>query len=151
MARPNMSRGKLIQLIHVAKKQLALADENYRTLIAEVKQGATSCTELNLFQLGELYKLLKACGFRPVKKIPDRAPKKREGDWATQEQLYYIRGLWQLSARNPSEQSLCRMCKRITGIDMIQWLDNDGANKLILALRDITKKAGYDPDTVPRP
>lgn len=155
-ARPDVSRSKLIQLIHVAKTQLALDDDNYRALIAQAKPTASSCTDLNLFQLGELYKLLKAAGFKPISQIPNRAPQKRQTptagspEWASPSQLHYIRGLWQLASRHKSEASLNKLCTRITGIHRIEWLTQPKATKLILSLRDIARKAGFDPDSIPQ-
>ena len=38
------------------------------------------------------------------------------------------------------------MLKRITGVDDLRFTPKNQATKLILALRDITSKAGYNPD-----
>jgi hypothetical protein len=64
-------------------------------------------------------------------------------------QEYYIRGLWDLASRIKDETSLRRMIKRIGGVDNIQWLTRENARKVILALRDIALKAGYNPDRPP--
>ena len=155
-------RNKLIQLIHVAKSKLRLGDEHYRSLIGQVKAGAASCTALNLRELDKLYALLKNLGFEPTSGKakakagpktgpPQISPKiKPVGGWATDAQLYYIRGLWRLASRDKKEDSLDKFCCRVTGIATVGWLSIPKATDLILALRDITEKAGYNPDHRPR-
>ena len=154
-------RNKLIQLIHVAKSKLRLEDEHYRRLIGQVKAGAASCTALNLRELDKFYALLKGLGFEPTsgkpkvkaraKAGPQIAPQIEPiGGWATEAQLYYIRGLWRLASRGKGEDSLDKFCCRITGIATVGWLSIPKATDLILALRDIAEKAGYNPDHRPR-
>ena len=70
----------------------------------------------------------------------------RSGDWISARQEYYIRGLWDLASRAKDEVSLQAMLQRIAGVKYIQWISKDNATKVILALRDIAKKAGYNPD-----
>jgi hypothetical protein len=41
------------------------------------------------------------------------------------------------------------MIKRIGDVDSIQWLTKENARKVIPALRDIARKAGYNPDHPP--
>lgn len=144
-----MQRNKLIQLIHVAKLQLGLTDEDYKAIISSIKADASSCTHLNLYQLDQLYTALKALGFKPQKtasSIPNKAPTKRSNNKASQAQLHYIRGLWALSSRSKDERSLNHMCQRITGIHRIEWLGKQDATKLILALRKLSSNSGYNPD-----
>jgi hypothetical protein len=64
-------------------------------------------------------------------------------------QEYYIRGLWDLASRAKDEASLRGMIKRIGGVDNIQWLTRENARRVILALRDIARTAGYNPDHPP--
>ena len=68
---------------------------------------------------------------------------------ATAEQIQYIKGLWELSARVKTEAALNRFIKRITGVPYLRWLDVKTAQKVILAVRDIAVQAGYDPDGIP--
>ncbi|MGI5090867.1 phage protein GemA/Gp16 family protein, partial [Treponema sp. OMZ 805] len=70
----------------------------------------------------------------------------RSGDWISARQEYYIRGLWDMASRAKDEASLQAMLQRIAGVKYIQWISKDNATKVILALRDIAKKAGYNPD-----
>jgi hypothetical protein len=61
-------------------------------------------------------------------------------------QEYYIRGLWALASRAKDEKSLRRMVKRIGKTDDIRFLPRRAASAVILALRDICWKAGFNPD-----
>ena len=158
------SRTKLLQLVHVAKKKLGLSDDEYQTLIASIKTNASSCTDLSLFQIDQLYQLLKKIGFKPTPKTPTRHKPNRpnrpnlpnlpgalapKNGWATPKQLHYIRLLWQRCSRSQDEASLNKICLRLTHIGLLDWLDKDSATKVILALRDLAQKAGYDPDSLP--
>jgi hypothetical protein len=71
---------------------------------------------------------------------------KRNPAWITARQEYYIRGLWDLASRKKDAESLRKMVYRIGGVDGIRFLKKEDAQKVILALRDIAGKAGFDPD-----
>jgi hypothetical protein len=72
-------------------------------------------------------------------------PQERGG--ATLEQLEYIKGMWQKCARNKSEAALHAFVNRIAGVWTLRFLTVHTARKVILALRDMMSKAGFDPDT----
>jgi hypothetical protein len=61
-------------------------------------------------------------------------------------QEYYIRGLWALAGRAKDEKSLRRMVKRIGKTGDIRFLSRQAARAVIPALRDICRKAGFNPD-----
>jgi phage gp16-like protein len=138
-------RKKLIQLIHVGRNKLALADDVYRALLRGAT-GKESCTGMTMAELEKTLNVIKAAGFRVEKKLPLNA---EEIGGATAEQLSYIKGMWGLAARVKTEQALNRFIKRIARVDTIRFLDRKSAQKVILALRDITGKTGYDPDGIP--
>jgi hypothetical protein len=75
--------------------------------------------------------------------------KRRNPQWITARQEYYIRGLWDLASRVKDAASLRAMIRRIAGIDDISFLKKEDAQKVILALREITRAAGRDPDSPP--
>ena len=137
-------KGQLIRLIHVGKQKTGLTEEAYRALLAGTT-GKTSSTELTITELEAVLKALKGLGFQ-VKKMaatPDDVGR------ATADQIDYIKGLWELSARVKTEAALNRFIKRITGVPYLRWLDRKTAQKIILAVRDIAVQAGYDPDGIP--
>ena len=137
-------KGQLIRLIHVGRQKVGLDEEAYRALLAGTT-GKTSSTELTITELEAVLKALKSLGFQ-VKKNTARA---EEIGRATAEQIDYIKGLWELSARVKTEAALNRFIKRITGVPYLRWLDVKTAQKVILAVRDIAVQAGYDPDGIP--
>ena len=137
-------KGQLIRLIHVGRQKVGLDEEAYRALLTGTT-GKTSSTELTITELEAVLKALKSLGFQ-VKKMPLKA---EEIGRATAEQIDYIKGLWELSARVKTEAALNRFIKRITGVPYLRWLDVNTAQKVILAIRDIAVQAGYDPDGIP--
>ena len=138
-------RKKLIQLIHVGKAKMGLADDMYRALLAGVT-GKQSCAEMDEKQLSDVLWAMRRNGFAQA---PLRAPRVQPEDKgrATLEQLEYIRGMWHTCARNKSDAALMAFVNRVSGVDGLRFLDVGLARKVILALRQMMIKAGYDPDT----
>lgn len=135
-------RSKLIQLIHIAKSQVGLSDEDYRAVL-ESTAKKSSCSDMTVFELNEVLKAMKKLGFR-VKKLET---KENEIGWDTsKEQLNYIKGMWELVARDKSDRALYRFIKRITGADHPRFMGAAEAQKVILALRKMMVNAGLNPD-----
>jgi hypothetical protein len=80
------------------------------------------------------------------KKAP---PQAEEIGGANPEQLSYIKGMWELVARNKTEGALGAFIKRIARVDAVRFLGVKEAQKVITALRAMMVKAGYDPDGIP--
>lgn len=144
---------KWIQILHVAKKELSLDDVAYRAVLYGAA-GVDSARDIKTWQqYNDVLKAFANLGFK-VKAgksaqtgLKKTAPQTgRSGDWISARQEYYIRGLWDLASRAKDEASLQAMLQRIAGVKYIQWISKDNATKVILALRDIAKKAGYNPD-----
>ncbi len=136
---------KLIQLIHIGKNRLHLGNENYRALLEGVT-GKSSCKDMTIKDLEAVLKAMKSLGFK-VKKMPVK--KSDVGARATPGQIDYIKGLWELASREKTERSLARFIKRIAGVDALRFMTKKQATKIILALREMAAKAGYDPDGIP--
>ena len=135
-------RSKLIQLIHIAKSQVGLSDEDYRAVL-ECTAKKSSCSDMTVFELNEVLKAMKKLGFR-VKKLETKG---NEIGWDTsKEQLNYIKGMWELVARDKSDRALYRFIKRITGADHPRFMGAAEAQKVILALRKMMVNAGLNPD-----
>ena len=136
-----MNKGRFIKLIHIAKVQLALCDEDYRAIIESVS-GKASCSELTLFELEQVLKAMKKLGFR-VKKL---AVKDEELGRASAAQLEYIKGMWELVARIKTDKALYAFIKRITGAAHPRFMTENDAQNVINALRTMMIKAGFNPD-----
>ncbi|MFQ5533451.1 MAG: gp16 family protein [Sphingomonadales bacterium] len=129
-------RRSLYGKIEIAKKQLGLDDETYRTILRE-KFGATSRTTLRERELVDLIEHFKDRGFKPRRK-PMRAGNRALAGGAPQGK---IRALWldlyHLGlVRNPSEDALTQFVKRQTGADALQFLTGASAGRVIEALKD---------------
>ncbi|MDR1575199.1 MAG: regulatory protein GemA [Treponema sp.] len=137
-----------LAVIHAAKKQLGLDEEAYRAILSGV--GVSSAKDIaTSAQFNLVMAAFAALGFKPrgagVKYQNTAAGTNPAFISARQE--YYIRGLWALASRAQDEKSLRRMVKRIGKTDDIRFLPRKAAQAVILALRDICWKAGYNPDS----
>lgn len=136
-------RKKLIQLIHVAKSKLQMSDGDYRALLNGVG-GKASSAELTVAELEQVLRAMKSLGFT-VKKLPVT---ELDRGLASDAQLAYIKGMWELVSREKTERSLNRFVRRITGAVHLRFLNVYLAQKVTLALRTMMIKAGYDPDGI---
>ena len=123
--------------IHIAKKQLAMDEDAYRSMLKSIG-GVESAKDLSQAAVGRVLAHLKRCGFKTVTKKSDR----KQADDA---QSRKIRALWlqlhQLGAvRDPSEQALAAWIKRMGKIDALQWLPTDVASKAIEELKQWIKR-----------
>jgi hypothetical protein len=136
------NRKKLIQLIHIGKGKLALTDEAYRALLAGVS-GKQSCADMTGRQLAAVLGAMRRNGFGYA---PRRVRPEERGQ-ATLAQLEYIKGMWQRCARNKSDTALLAFVNRIAHVKALRFLTVYTAREVILALRDMMVKAGFNPDT----
>ena len=138
-----------LALIHVAKKQLNLDEEAYRAILSGA--GVTSSKEIStIVQFNTVMAAFENLGFRSTGKangIKFKSTASGTPGMISKRQEYYIRGLWDLASRAKDEKSLRAMIKRIGKVDDIAFLPSRAAQAVILALRDICWKAGYNPDT----
>jgi hypothetical protein len=135
-------RKKLIKVIHTGKAQLGWDEDAYRAFLWGVT-GKESAALLNGKELANVLDGMRQAGFaaKPCRVKPE------ERGRATLSQLEYIKGMWSVCARNKSEGALLSFVRRIGRVDALRFLDVETAQAVILVLRDIMIKAGYDPDT----
>lgn len=141
---PNNSR---LALIHLAKKQLGLDDEAYRAILSGA--GVYSAKDITTeAQFDTVMAAFMNLGFLPTgrKVYKRRSSVQGNSGMISGRQEYYIKGLWALASRAKDEKSLRRMVKRIGKVDDISFLTRKDASAIILALREICRKAGYNPD-----
>lgn len=137
-----MNRSKIIQLIHIAKAQVGLSEEDYRAVL-ESTAKKSSCSEMTLSELDDVLKAMKKLGFK-VKKL---STKENELGWdASKEQMDYIKGMWELVARDKSDRALYKFIKRITGADHPRFMRSIDSQKVITALRKMMADKGLNPD-----
>lgn len=135
-------RKKLIQLIHIAKSQLGLSDDDYRAVLASVSKKS-SCSDMTIFELDEVLKAFNTLGFR-VKKLETKEVEL--GRHTSKEQMDYIKGMWELVSRNKSDSALYSFISRISGAAHPRFMNEKGAQKVIIALRKMMADARLNPD-----
>ena len=139
---PLERRKKLIQLIHIGKAKMALGDDAYRAFL-EGATGKKSCSDMTVRQLEAVLRSMRQNGFSQL----TQRVKPEEQGMANNAQIDYIKGMWQKCARNKNDAALSAFVNRIAGVKALRFLNVQSAQKVILALRDMMKKAGFDPDT----
>jgi phage gp16-like protein len=135
-------RKKLIRLVHTGKTKLGWDDEAYRAFLGGVC-GKESAAAMDEKELEKALKEMRRLGFEGV----PRRVKPIEKGGASLAQLEYIKGMWQVCARNKNERALLKFVKRIAHVDALRFLDIGAAREVILALREMMAAAGFDPDT----
>jgi len=138
----NERHKKLTQLVHVGKTKMGLTDEAYRAFLGGVA-GRDSCADMTVRQLESVLRAMRKHGFD----TQARRVRPDEKGMATLAQLEYIKGMWAKCARNKSDAALLAFVNRIAKVRSPRFLTPETARRVILALRDMTAKAGLDPDT----
>lgn len=136
----------LIAKIHIAKKQLQLDDDVYRSVLAHVADGLTSCAKMNVKQLEAVLDHFKAKGFKPTKSKNGRRMSPPSGS-AKLPEIDKIRAIWITMAKHgivkdASETALNAYVKRMTakqntgkGIESVAWLSYSTCNTVLEALK----------------
>lgn len=113
--------------VHIARKQLCMTDDDYRALLLKITRGRTdSAAGLEPKELAQVLAHMKACGFTPRPKgRPARSGYSRPVV-ADSPEARKVRSLWLLLheiglVRDPSERALGHYCKRVLGVDALQW------------------------------
>ncbi|HGA5503416.1 TPA: gp16 family protein [Salmonella enterica subsp. enterica serovar Potsdam] len=130
-----MERGKLIQLIHVAKGKLGMDTDTYRQMLLSIT-GETSTSGMNPGQLNKVLTAMKSKGFkvRPAHKAKTQRP------LVDTPQVKKLRALWlemyaQGFVRDSAEAALQVWIKRETGVERLQWLEPVQASHCIEKLK----------------
>ncbi len=123
-------RAKLIRLIHVARRDLGMADDTYRNLVAQYTNGKTSSADCTAPELNRIIDHLKKAGFK-VRKPKAAKPAERR-PLATDPESTKLRAVWLLlheigATRSNSEAALAAYVKRMTGVDDLHF--TRGADK----------------------
>ncbi len=137
------NRQRLIRLIHVAKRDLSLDDDTYRSILQRFGRKESS-SDLTVPELEQVLEHLKRSGFKVRSKGKPAKPKavkaKPSRPLAQDAESKKIRALWlflhELGAvNNPSEEALASYVKRIAGVDALQWISGEQAERLIETMK----------------
>lgn len=148
----SLRRRALLGKVHMAKTQIGLSDDEYRDVLAARYNGTRTASKLSDKRLVDLIEYFKTQGFIPKpkkksKKGPARAGSRPLADGAVPTK---IRALWLALyhlgiVRDPAEAALAAFVKRMTGVSALQWLDIEGGQDVIEALKDwATREAGVN-------
>lgn len=126
--------------IHVAKKQLALADDDYRQILLDVagRSSAADCTDA---ELEKVIKRLQEIGFKPLVKSGSTRPaqhpvaRKARALWIS---LYHLNAV-----RSPDEKALESFAKRQLGCERLVWANQSDGYRLIEALKAMAERHGW--------
>jgi len=139
------NRKNYYTLLQVGKAELGMDDEFYYGIWlpmqgATLKNGKYSATTMSIGQLCKAVEVMKDLGFK-VKHKKDSSVRKLADDAQSKK----IRALWlemhgQGIVRDPSEASLNKYVKRLTGVEVLQWLDTKQASGVIEALKEWQKR-----------
>jgi phage gp16-like protein len=150
---PNPRRRAMLAKVHLAKKELGLADDDYRAVLLDVAGVASAgdCTEA---QLVDVLDRFKARGFQAKAGATARADRGRAPRPADRPTARKARALWislhQLGAiANPSEHALEAFAQRQLGCERLQWADQSLAYRLIEALKAIAERHGWSHEHKP--
>lgn len=124
---------KYIRLIHIAKSQLNIDDDTYRHLL-QVLTKKSSTKMMTIRELEKVLENLKSKGFKV------KSPKKAGKITATEPVHKKIRSLWLKLAdagkvKNRSEKAINSYVKRITGVEVMDWLTEKQAMVVIESLK----------------
>jgi len=124
---------KLIQGIQISKKNVFYDDEDRKEFMFS-RFGVRSTTKLGI---DELKLLLDFCN-KKIKDIP-MLNKNQDKSLITQAQLEKIRTVWNIKARDKSEDALLIFVRRVSNYDIkrLQDLLKGKATKVILALEKL--------------
>lgn len=142
------NRNRLIQLIHVGKRELGLDDDTYRAMLENVT-GKTSCSKMSIQQLELVLASMENQGFKRQVNGKQTTFKKRlspKAGRAKHGEIDVIRAVWITMAkhgivRDGSETALDAYVRRMTnrnkgqGVDTVAWCSHDQAYQVLESLK----------------
>lgn len=135
-------RRRLLATIHVAKKDLAMADDDYREMLRRLT-GLESAADCSLAELHRVVSEMERLGFRNRRRGGGTA-NPASHPVARKARALWI-GLHALGAvEDGSERALEAFGKRQLGVDRLHWADRSKAGALIEALKGWAEREGWD-------
>lgn len=131
-----ISKAKL-GLVHVAKNQLHMSEDAYRTLLRNTA-GVDSAKDLGSSDFERVMARFKSLGFQSLRSKRSFGP--RPG-MASPKQLDLIMGLWNQYADNPGENSLNHWLEHRFHISNTRFMNSEVAGKAIVALKRMTSRS----------
>jgi len=123
-------------LIHIAKKQLNMTDEEYSGFLSGF--GVSSSRLLKNDQWDEVYKHLIKCGFKAVHKSAKKSGMHKKPAKSRERLVSKVEAL--LADMNLSWGYADELARRICKVDKFRFVDKDDIYKIITALNVQQKK-----------
>jgi phage gp16-like protein len=125
-------RSQLVQLIHVAKRDLGMDDATYRTML-RTAGNADSTKSMSISNLERVLEQAKRAGFKVRSKAGDRRQD-------TRPEAQKVRALWLFLheldvVKVPTEAALASYVKRIAYVDDLHWADSRAMARLIETMK----------------
>jgi hypothetical protein len=116
---------RLIRLLHVARRDLQIADDTWRTLLHGLT-GKSSSKDCSAAQLERVLGHLKSKGFK-IRKPKAAPPRAERRPLDTSAEAKKVRAIWLFLAgigavRDPSEGALNAYVLRQAGVDDLRWV-----------------------------
>lgn len=134
---------KQTRLIQAARKQLGLADDDYRAIL-EQEAGVSSSRDLENWSFDRVVARLEALGFKNTSRRRRQSFGDRPG-MATPAQVDMILRLWREWLDRDDDVSLGHWLEKSFKISAVRFLDQSAAHQAINGLRAMTdrkRKAG---------
>lgn len=137
-----MNRTSMIKVIHIARRDLHLDDDTYRSLLGAVVPGKTSCSDMTVIELQNVIQALEAKGFKSKP-----LPRSKRRMSAPSDVSLKIRAIWKTMfnqgfVRDGSDIGLDRFVRRHTrirnggeGVSSLEWLRADAEDNLLESLK----------------
>lgn len=118
------NRARLIKLIHVARRDIHMAEDTYRALVAQLADGKTSSADCTVPELERIIDHLKKAGFKVRK--PKAVQPAEHRPLATDPESKKLRAVWLLlhqigATHSNTEAALAAYVKRMTGVDDLHF------------------------------
>lgn len=148
-----MTRRAAVVKVQIARRDLGLDEDTYRTILERLT-GRTSSAACSDAELGKVLDEFKAKGWTPkvVTGGKARKPESRKArpaadhPSARKARALWI-SLWNLGeVRDSSEAALEAFAHRQLGVERLQWADQGLTYKLIEALKAMAERAGWSQD-----
>lgn len=136
---PDPHRRTMIAKLHLAKRDLAMGDDDYRAVLERVT-GQRSASGLSAAQLDAALKEMARLGWEAK---PGNGRRAASSPAAAKARAMLISlGLMGV-IRNSSEAALHAFARRQIGVDRLDWARDDQVYKLIEALKAIANRNGW--------
>lgn len=140
--RSQQYRRAMLAKIHVARKELAIVEDDYRQILVD-QTGHLSAKDCSDAELAKVLDALKAKGFKPKSRSPRSGQQRADHPMARKARALWL-SLYHLGViRNPDEAALEAFACRQLKVERLQWSNQSHGYKLIEALKDMADRAGW--------